>query len=236
MTATLYELVSRDLDKIYYEKDKFVGAEPNEHGIITVLDEADYLSKVIKYDDEVKQVMDKIFSFNFTSKMCDAYVKKTFLNRFIDRSIKWEFVPVSSFVWAPKVFTMKLGAYCAEKDKYFSFLYDNFEKYMSSGTEGTSDENASTKNEGNLRELHATLPQTEFNVNVKDYVSPTADDNHLQNTLSDTEHDSKKTDSTSTFNPNILEEMEKAFTVFFDECDKRLFKQIWGSRINEQNH
>lgn len=236
MTATLYELMDRGLDKIYYEKDKHAGIEPNEHGIITFLDDPDYLNKIISYDDEVKLVINKIFSYTFANPTLDEYVKRTFLNRFVDRSIKWEFVPVSAFVWAPKVFTMKLAALCGEKDKYLSFLFDNFDKYMTNNTDSNTDEVATSDTETNYRSILATLPQDSFNVNVRDYVSPSADENKLDNTLTDNERKGNTHSSVDNFDPKILQEMSEILTRFFNECDQRLFKQVWGVRINEQNN
>lgn len=227
MTATLYELVSRGLDKIYDEKDKHIGLDINGFGIITSLDDSDYLSKIIAFDDEVKEVINSIFSYEFKNKNLDLYVKKTFLDRFIDRSIKWEYVPVSSFIWAPKVFTLKLAALCGEKDKYLSFLFDEFDKYMTGLSDSISDDEAKTVNENNNRSIVATLPQDTFNINVKDYISVTADENRLDNSLNNSDRNAHTHSQTNNFNPDYLEKMSSILTNFFDECDKRLFKQIW---------
>lgn len=229
MTATLYELVSNGLSRIYSGKDKVAGLDINEFGIITSIDDPDYLSKIIAFDDEVKEVINSIFSYEFQNKNLDVYVKKTFLDRFIDRSIKWEYIPVSSFIWAPKVFTLKLGSLCAEKDKYLSFLFDEFEKYMTGLSDTVSDDEGKTVNENNNRSIVATLPQDTFNINVRDYISVTADENRLDNSLNDSTRKAHTHSQTNNFNPDYLEKMSFILTTFFDECDKRLFKQIWRS-------
>lgn len=236
MTATIYELLERGLDRIYSDSDRVIGVNQNEHGMITSIEDPDYLQKIINYDSEVQEVVEKIFSFSFTNKSFDAYIKKIIIQRFMDRSIKWEFVPVSAFVWAPKIFTMKLASACAQKDKFLSFTYENYEKYLVAGTHSISDDEAHTINESNNRNILATLPQTKYNLNVRDYISPTASENRVDNGLSDTSHTDHKEDTTDNFNPTQLLQMENIFKDFVEELDGLLFKQVWGNRINEQNY
>lgn len=236
MTATIYELLERGLEKKFEDSNQIIGLNVNSHGMITSIEDPDYLNKIIAYDDDVKDVVEKLFSYKFSNVKLDAYIKHMFIQRFIDRSIKWEYVPVSAFVWAPKVFTMKLASICSQKDKFLSFAYENYEKYLVGGTHSVSDDTAGTTNETNNRNIVATLPQTKYNIDVKNYISPTASENRLDNNLSDTKHSDHKEETTDNFNPAQLLAMENIFKDFIDECDGALFKQVWGSRINEQNY
>lgn len=214
-TTTLFEIIESELDKQGF--NEFVN-----NGKLTFDDSSfQFIQKVLKFDDDVKNIVDNMFfkGFHFTDDKIDRYFKQSFLTRFLDREINRQTV---------EAFASQVLFYTIAREDYIYTVFGNeLYKYLENHVDFNSDEIANTiseelsedtQKENNAsdrntkrnsttdnRELSSTLPQSEINLNVDNDVLTYGDDNTIsknKNTGNDSETIKGNRDSTGNSSKN----------------------------------
>lgn len=172
-----------------------------------------FINRMIAYDNETQLIMDnKLYhGAKFTNVEADINFKKAFLNRFLNREIKFQTI---------EVFSGKLISMSLEQDllisKYFS---SDLEKYLDSTSESNNNNDSVSDN----RNIVSTLPQSEINLSLEDPDLTYADNN----TISKQKNTSNGTSSNSNYSLSNLNELYKMRNMILDDFDTKLFLQIW---------
>lgn len=251
-TTSIYELLASEGYKHGF--NDFLA--PDGMHLITYGDNLAFINKVNAYDKDIQTWADTILfgGGKLTSPGADLFFKKEFVARFINREIKYQTVDL----WR-----IKLTAEMVQYDQWLSNTYDNFTKIFTGEKDGkttgnllanqantsntdftgkvTSDTNTVTRH----RDLDATLPQNETELNLDSDTVAYADsrkdskdksNNHsvtdTKNVTDTTANQNTTQDTTGTsqdivFDIDIVNKIRSVYSPVFKELDRRLFLQIW---------
>ena len=161
ITTTLYNIIRSELIKEGF--NEFV----NDQGELVLFNEEDqFLTKILKYDDDVKKIVNKLFtdqSLNDTEN--DEQFKKTFVMRFLNRQINFQTIDM---------FRVQLLNTFLTNEVYINTVYKDLEKYINQTQENnsTSKQENDQLNDGTTtsdnRQAYADLPQNNVQLDVND--------------------------------------------------------------------
>lgn len=207
-TVTMYEYLISELHKLKiseyedYKEDKIVFNDFK----------SSYVNKIMLYDSDVAKIMnDQIFlGFKLSNSSHDQDFKKMFLNRFMDNEINWQ---------TTSKFSSKLRGLCFTYQLQINAFYENFDKYISGLSTSESKDNSLSDRQN--RQAYAKLPQDILNLDVKNNIMHTADDNSIQITQDKT--DGKKSQTNNDYKlENLLLSLE-----FLEEIMKKFKKTLF---------
>ncbi|MDN6835685.1 MAG: hypothetical protein L0L86_06035 [Lactococcus lactis] len=241
-TATIMDLINSELQK--QGNSEFV-----KDGKLVFFDEDEqFIQKIMKYDEDVEKIVtDKFFKgFKFENEQTDHDFKKTFVNQFLDREIMFQTVEK----FASQVIRLTL-----QHEKYIVTAYEKFDEMLveqnstDTNTDRTTDTTKDTTNESNRndestndnRELRATLPQDDINMNVDNTEMSYADENTIGKTKQKGEENQKdkgnetgnetgneKSQTLATnYNIDTLEKLKDIYASLFNIYDRYCFLHVW---------
>lgn len=226
MTVTLYDYICSEL--INQGKNEFV----NEQGdLIFFEEESQFMTKVLMYDEDVSNLVDKLFTgVSLQQREQDLHFKKTFLARFANRHIGRQTI---------EAFRMQLLQTFLTNHRYLNSVYGELDKYIQGQTynEQINAQKNQQKNDGSTltdnRQAYANLPQNNVQLDLDSTTMDYANDNTIsrnkqtnnQNSMTFT--DGETSGSSYSFK---LEELFKSKGIeedIFNEFDRKCFKQTW---------
>lgn len=221
-TTTLIEIIQSEL--IFQGKNEFFDG----YHMTLFNDEASFIKKTMFYDADVQQVVDKKFflDFKLQDSVFDLHFKRSFINRFLHREIKYQTL---------EVFASQLYYYMQTHSQYINELYNSYLDYAhthsESSTNSSSTDNSVGNNENNYREANQTLPQDEINLDLNNDTFNYADDNKIsknKNTSTDEkESNSESISQSDLFNIDSFLKTKDLYEQIFKDIDKVCFLQIW---------
>lgn len=172
MTISLYDFMQSELIK--RGLDEF---EDEEGNLLYFKEESQFLSKILAYDDDVKDIINHLFNgVSLTKREHDEHFKKTFLYRFINRRFNRQTV---------ESFKLELMMTFLTQETFLNQLYENMEKYIHQSqintqtnqqlTEQLADGVTTTDN----RQAYADLPQNDVQIDVDSTIMNSASDNTI---------------------------------------------------------
>lgn len=221
-TTTLMDILQGELHRS--GKREFYGSDQ----LRFFDDDFAFIQKVMHYDPDVREIVDRIFfrGYKFPSDHADVNFKKSFVNRFLNREIAFQTV---------EVFSARVVSKCINQETYITECFDKLDDFINDvGQSKTRSESTTTSDATDTqdrRELDSDLPANNINLNVDDTVLDYGNQNNISrnkgvnsatsNTVSDSQTDTKKADIDSLQKANQIIEM------IFDDFDKDCFLQIW---------
>ena len=209
-TTTLLDLITAQASIDGY--DAFFNPETNQ-----LRENGDsLLTQIAEYTPFIQNVTNKvIFSgFNLSDKSTDNFFKQVFLNRFVNREIKFQTVDL---------FRSKLVNLMLTNNQWFCDTFKNFDD-MFNGVSRSS-QNAGQDQSGESRTAMSTLPQDNTELSLDDDNVAYADNtDYNKNKNHQTSHQSN---NSFVANPSVVKQLDNVFNKKLDEFDRQLFLQIW---------
>lgn len=218
MTTTLYNLVHTDLIKKGYNEFE------NEKGELVLFDkEHQFIQKMIRYDNEVAEVMNELFyHLQLDDLTYDTHFKKTFLLRFMNRRINKQ---------TRESFQTSVMSTFLTHQTLISEAYQNIEKYLTGTTESIQENKQLTDGTttSDNRQAYADLPQNQVNLDVDDTVMTSASDNTISRNkqANQQQTDGTATNTAKTYQLDALIQASGTFEQIFILFDKTCFMQVW---------
>lgn len=210
-TTTLYEIIESELQRLGL--NEFV----NNDRISFNNSEYAFMQKMLYFDDDVKQIVDRVFfkGFMFNDERIDRYFKESFTLRFLYREIGRQ--TVESFASQVLYITMThedyiYRVYGSDMYKYIEQVTDTQstdigkalenaieqgqtkDRQQDKGHEEYKDyEDTITKSFDDNRTAESTLPQSKVNIDVDNTVLDYADTNTISRDKNTSETVSEKT-------------------------------------------
>lgn len=209
-TVTMHDYLTSEFQNMGY--NEFLETDANGANIIKGFGNG-FIHNQIDYDDTTKFIVDsKIFhGFTFTNQDADVNFKKAFINRFMNREIKFQTIDI---------FASRLVSLCIENDVFIStYFSSDINKYLNNQSES----NGSNNSTSDSRNLISTLPQSEINLDIDDDVLTYGDSNNISKNKNSGSNQSQN----KSYNLNNLNEIFKMKDIMLNEFDKKLFMQIW---------
>lgn len=218
VTTTLYKYIQSELQKKGH--DEFIDDEGN---LVLFDNEHQFTTKILKFDDDVKNIVDDLFSgATLNNEETDHYFKKGFLMRFINRQINRQTI---------ESFKMELLATFISNEDFINRLFKDIDLYVT----GTSENKQKNKqvNDGTTttdnRSAFIDQPQSSVNLDLDktktDYATDNTISRNKQNNKQET--DGQTTGESKSYQLDELFKINGLMDQIFDVFDKRCFLQIW---------
>lgn len=209
-TTTMFDIIQAELIK--KGKNEF----RNRGRLTFYADEYSFMKKVIVYDEDVQEIVDRVFfpSEVLDIKELDIKFKKTFVNRFLNREIGFQ--TVESFT-SQLMYTLLIN-----KD-YIEMVYEHTKELIKN--KQTSETKNNAEDSSDNRFLSTSLPQNQVNLNVDTTTLEYGDTNTISRTKNKNKGDSISTVETLTID-NLLK-ANGLLEQVFNDFDSKCFLQIW---------
>lgn len=229
-TASLMDMIQTGL--INNGLNEFVNKIDGTEQITLHNDKFTFIRKVAQYDEDVQQVVNKMFFMNFklANPQADLFFKHSFVSRFLDREIANQTVDL---------FANHLVGQLITDEPFITNLYENMEKYLNNYSENMSESNTNSKNNTNSNSFdgynraNADLPQDNINLDLTknsiDYANETNINRGFNKNNSDTSNneDSNSKGISTSYNAEILDKINLQWDNLYKKYDKKLFLQVW---------
>ena len=226
MTTTLFNVIRSELIK--KGLDEFLD---NEGNLILFKEEHQFMTKILSYDEDVSEIVDKLFSgLSLKDPDHDLHFKKTFIYRFINRRINRQTI---------ESFKLELLSVFLTHQDYINRVYMDMEKYVTQ-TATSESQNKQTNHQqtdgtttSDNRSAFADLPQTAVNLDVDNTIMQYPSDN----TISRHKQTNRQQTDGETLGEHLsqnkvyrLDELFKTNGVLediFNKFDQKCFMQVW---------
>lgn len=204
-TATIFDLIKHEL--INSGENEFFNENKINHN-----DEFIFMRRIQSYDKKVKEVCAYgLFSnFTFSTPEIDDRFKREFINRFVDRQIKFQVVDV---------FRSKLLFEMISKQYFIENYYSKIDEFVNQ-TQTTKRGNKTT---AGMRNVFIDQPQNQVNLNLKDDTAEFA----TNNTIQKEENIQEGNDETKNVNYDVLKDTMFLLDELYKHFDKKLLLQVW---------
>jgi hypothetical protein len=201
-TTTIEEIITSELQRKGFSEFY----QCNQNLLTWNNDIYTFISKIQSFDKDVKSVVDAVIFSNIqypqitqpvdpqNLETFDIWIKKTFINKFLDRQIKWQTIDL---------FRSKLLSFMSLNGMQIQYLYENFSNFMSGKGLAIHENRIATQD----------LPQTQVNIDLNDDSFPFASSNNI----------SKDSNNSTNYNIDTLMKSLPIFQQFFDEMEDSLF-------------
>lgn len=211
VTVSIYDVICSELEKEGY--NEFV----DKDGQLTFFnDDYSFIRKIMSYDDEVKEIVDRLFfrGISLKNPNSDNTFKKAFINKFLNRHIKHQ---------TTDIFASILGYKMISNLDYINYLYDELDEFITGDSVNETDSSGNDINDN--RFLSTSLPQSEVNLNVDNTILDYGD----TNTITRTKGNRSNTSTTKSSQKNLdnLLKTKGLIEEFFIQIDRDCFLQIW---------
>lgn len=209
-TTTLLEVITSEAKKEGY--DAFFNKETwqlKEMG-------DSLLTQIAQYTPFIRELTNKaIFGGAYLSDQnADKFFKQVFLNRFINREIKYQTIDLFRNKLVNLMYTN--NQWFCETYKYFNDMFNGVGHASTNEGQNQQDEN---------RTANATLPQDQTALSLDDENVPYADETNYGRSKSNIARHQES--NTSSNNPSVVQQLDNVYNRKLDEFDAGLFLQIW---------
>lgn len=213
-TTTIEEIIRSELNNRCFN-------EFFNNGQITAFNkDYSFIQKMIKFDSDVKSIVDEMFflNFKFDDETIDFKFKKMFVDRFLNREIKYQTV---------EAFASRLIYYVMAHEDYIRYVFTEIENYLTGKSTSQDNSNNHEKAMNEYRALSSILPQTEVNMNVDNDNMDYADNNTISKTKDEKDADAESHNQSNSYDLNVLQEIYNMRNLIFMDIDKECFLQVW---------
>lgn len=226
MTTTLFNIIRSELIK--KGLNEFVDDEGN---LILFKEEHQFITKILSYDEDVSEIVDKLFSgLSLKDPDHDLHFKKTFIYRFINRRINRQTI---------ESFKLELLSVFLTHQDYINRVYMDMEKYVTqtatseSQNKQTNQQQTDGTTTSDNRSAFANLPQTAVNLDVDNTIMQYPSDNtisrHKQTNRQQT--DGSTTNESNSENKmyqlDVLLKSNGILENILNIFDVKCFMQVW---------
>lgn len=183
-----------------------------------------FIQKALRYDEDVQEIVNDMFfmGYTFPNPEADKYIKKMFVNRFLNRQIGRQTV---------EDFASQVVYTSLSNEQEMMILFENYEDFIISNNSVTSESINEGINESiyQNRDLRSTLPQDQINLDLNSFDMDYGDENNIAKSLDKSNNNNKQTTKTDSKNYNAgnLKAFRGAWDYYFKEYDRRCFLQVW---------
>lgn len=215
-TATLFNIIQSELIKSG-KNEFFINGE-----LITDNENTDlfFIQKAMRLDTDVKAIVDKRFflDYSFSNQQLDKFFKRMFINRFLNREINRQTI---------EAFATILVSIVLSHEQEIIHLYEDYEKMLQNKSNSNTNQQTDSNSTSDNRQITAELPQTDVNLDVRDYGINFADDNSISRTATTNHSESSSETNGSSYNPDVFLKLQNLWDSYLNEIDKKCFLQIW---------
>ena len=226
ITTTLYNVIRSELIKEGF--NEFV----DDAGNLTLFnEESQFMTKILKYDDDIKQIVNKLFTDqSLHDPENDEHFKQTFLMRFLNRQINFQTI---------ESFKVSLLSTFLINERFINTVYNDLDKYINQSqiNENTNKQTNEQKTDGSTtadnRQAYAQLPQNNVQLDVNSTIMESANDNTISRNkqINQQENTGETTGESKSENKSYqLNELLKSSQIMeniFNEFDRKCFLQVW---------
>lgn len=225
-TTTLFKVIQSELIKAGFNEFE------DENGELVFFDEEyQFTTKILKYDDDVQMIIDRIFNgVSLRKREHDTHFKKMFMYRFINRNINRQTI---------EAFKFELMATFLSKEMYINTVYEDMEKYIQQLNTSQADnqsENIQTTNNNSTsknRQAFSELPQNRINLDIENDIMTSANDNTISNNSQNSqssmnnETTGKNNTENKSYQLDTLIKSSDLMKEILNDFDKKCFMQLW---------
>lgn len=210
-TASIMDIIQSELIK--KGLDEFIDSDGN---FVLYDNDFQFIKKAMKYDDDVAEIVTRIFfqGFTFENETTDKLIKKLFVNRFLNREIGKQTVDLFS---SQVVFTTLVN------EAYIVEVVENLSEYIQG--KAITESTGMNQSQNDTRTLLSSLPQNNVNLNVEDTVLNYGDTNNIARNK--TSGNSDSSGKSLQFNLENLLKTNGLLENFFVKIDRNCFLQTW---------
>lgn len=175
-----------------------------------------FIQKIIRFDDDVYEIVTDSFfgGFSFSNQDMDRWFKRAWLARFSSQQIDFQTI---------ERFAQEVIAVTLIHEREMLTLFEKFEQMLANTVHNRN--TSQTTGETQNRNINATLPQNEINLDFNTFDMPYADDNQIgknqENRQSTQENDSER------YDPNSFKMLMHLWDGYFEEYQDRCFLKFW---------
>lgn len=209
-TTRLIDVIQSEL--INQGQNEFYNKINNIDQLTYWMPEFQFIRKIMKYDDTVKQILDWMIYNGITldDKDADLFFKQSFLNKFYARQIGQETI---------ELFAGQVTYYLITHETYISNLYQNYAKFMNAGTSSNASDNDTNGTNMGVADLPQDRETLDLTSNTMNYANT--------NTVNRGFNKKTSNGTTETFSPSNLNSIRQAWDDMFKEIDRLCFLQVF---------
>lgn len=234
VTTTLFnfiksELINKGHNEIVEENDSKYFDPPLD--FLWIDDDKQFTTKIIRYDEEIQEIMNKMFSgLSLEDPDHDEHFKRSFLLRFVNRQINRQTI---------EAFQMELLNVFLMNEDYLNRMYEDIDLYVNKASV-TEQENQQLNNQEtdgenttDNRSAFIDLPQSKVNINVDDLTVSHASDNTVtrnkqkNNQVVSGESQGKTDTKNLQYEIDELLKSSGLLEQVLNKFDEKCFLQIW---------
>lgn len=174
------------------------------------------LTEVAQYTPFIRTITNsEIFSnFALSDQDADKFFKQIFLNRFINREIKYQTLDL----FRNKLVNLMLtnNQWICDVFKYYNDMFNGVQHASQNSQQNSNNE---------ARTADSTLPQDNTKLNLNDSEVPFADSTNYQH--GETNVQAHQASNSSSNSPSVIDQLDNVYNRKLDEFDGALFLQIW---------
>ena len=206
-TSRLYDIIYGELEthraEIYRNNNQIIFNQNN------------LMRKTLEYKDPcfIKMLQETLFYGTSNINQRERF-EREFLQRFINRTIKYQTVDL---------FSVYLATFVSEYQELINYTYDKYDMLVTGQVETVSNNNSTSTNKTNS--IYSNLPQNQININLDIDTLDYADDN----TISKSRATNSGTDSStsSAYDIEALNKISALKEQIFKDMDNLLFSQLY---------
>ena len=226
ITITLYDYSKSELIQQGFDEFK------DENGkIIFMNEEYQFMTKILRYDEDVQKIVDKLFTgVSLTIRENDEHFKRTFLVRFLNRQINFQTIDS---------FKVSLLSTFLINERFINTVYNDLDKYINQSqineniNKQTNEQITDGSTTADNRQAYAQLPQNNVQLDVNSTIMESANDNTISRNkqINQQENTGETTGESRSENTSYqLNELLKSSQIMeniFNEFDRKCFLQVW---------
>ena len=206
-TSRLYDIICGELDRhrveIYRSNNQII------------FNQANLMRKTLEYKDPnfIKMLQETLF-YGTSNINQRVRFEREFLQRFINRVIKYQTVDL---------FSMYFASFVSEFQEVINYTYDKYDMLVTGQVETVSNNNSTSTNKTNS--IYSNLPQSQINMNLDIDTLDYADDNTISKSRATNSGTDRST--SSAYDIDALSKISALKEQIFKDMDNLLFSQIY---------
>lgn len=206
-TSRLYDIIYGELERhrveIYRSNNQII------------FNQANLMRKTIEYKDPnfIKMLQETLFYATSNINQRERF-EREFLQRFINRTIKYQTVDL---------FSTYLASFVSEYQELINYCYDKYDLLVTGQVDTVSNNNSTSTNKSNS--IYSNLPQNHINMNLDIDTLDYADDNTISKSRATNSGTDRST--SSAYDIEALSKISALKEQIFKDMDNLLFSQLY---------